>query len=52
VRKEERQLFERLQELLSAEELATLGVQLAEQLKDTEQACLLPNQATKLRAAP
>jgi hemerythrin-like domain-containing protein len=52
VRKEERQLFERLQELLSAEVLTTLGVQLAEQLKDAEQACALPNEATKLRPAP
>jgi hemerythrin-like domain-containing protein len=51
VRKEERQLFERLQELLSTEEMTALGVQLAEQLKDAEQACLIPNQATKLRPA-
>ena len=49
IRKEERQLFERLQELLSAEEMAKLGVQLAEQLNEAEQACLLPNQTTKLR---
>ena len=51
VRKEERQLFERLQELLSAEELANLGAELAEQLKGAEQACLIPNETTKLRPA-
>jgi hemerythrin-like domain-containing protein len=49
IRKEERQLFERLQQLMPAEELATLGVQLEAALKDAEQSCILPNQATKLR---
>lgn len=49
IRKEERQLFERLQELMTAEELAALGTELAEALKSAEQACILPTAATKLR---
>jgi hemerythrin-like domain-containing protein len=50
IRKEERQLFERLQQLMSAEELADLGIRLAAALKDTEQSCILPNEVTRLRA--
>ena len=42
IRKEERQLFERLQELMSQEELSLLGQTLDEALKDAAQACLLP----------
>jgi hemerythrin-like domain-containing protein len=49
IRKEERQLFERLQQLMSHEELAKLGVQLEDALKDTAQSCTLPSQTTKLR---
>jgi hemerythrin-like domain-containing protein len=49
IRKEERELFERLQKLLSAKDLATLGVHLAEALKEASQSCILPNQTTKLR---
>ena len=49
IRKEERQLFERLQQLMSAEELTDLGAQLEEALKDAAQACILTNEATKLR---
>ena len=41
IRKEERQLFERLQQLMSHEELAIIGVQLDQALKDAEQACVL-----------
>lgn len=52
IRKEERQLFERMQELVKPEELAALGVQLEDALKDATQACALPNQTTKLRAKP
>jgi hemerythrin-like domain-containing protein len=51
IRKEERQLFERLQELLSREELDRLGQELAEALKDVSQSCVIPNDATKLRPA-
>ncbi len=50
IRKEERQLFERMQELVKPEELAALGVQLEDALKDAAQACALPNDTTRLRA--
>lgn len=50
IRKEERQLFERMQELMKAEELATLGAHLEEALKGATQTCALPTPATKLRA--
>jgi hemerythrin-like domain-containing protein len=49
IRKEERQLFEQLQQLLSPEELTELGVQLETALKDAAQSCIVPSQATKLR---
>ena len=49
IRKEERQLFERLQQLMSPEELAALGAQLEAALKDATQSCILPNEATRLR---
>jgi hemerythrin-like domain-containing protein len=52
IRKEERRLFERLQELMKREELALLGLQLEEALKDAAQACSLPEEATRLRAKP
>jgi hemerythrin-like domain-containing protein len=51
IRKEERQLFERLQELLSREELDRMGRKLAEALKEASQSCAIPNDATKLRPA-
>jgi hemerythrin-like domain-containing protein len=51
IRKEERQLFERLQQALTAQELATLGAQLAEALSDAAQACVIPTETTKLRPA-
>jgi hemerythrin-like domain-containing protein len=41
VRKEERQLFERLQELMSQDQLAQMGTQLDQALKEAEQACTL-----------
>lgn len=49
IRKEERLLFERMQELMSREELDRLGERLAQELKETEQACIVPNATTKLR---
>src|SRR5437660_1457120 len=52
IRKEERQLFERMQELMNPEQLAALGVQLEDALREATQACALPNQTTKLRAKP
>jgi hemerythrin-like domain-containing protein len=51
IRKEERQLFERMQELMSKEELALLGRGLEVALKDAAQACALPTEATRLRSA-
>ena len=51
IRKEERQLFERLQELLSREELDRMGQELAEALKEASQSCAIPNDVTKLRTA-
>lgn len=50
IRKEERQLFERMQELMKPEELATLGHNLEEALKDASQVCALPADATALRS--
>jgi hemerythrin-like domain-containing protein len=47
IRKEERQLFEGMQKVMNSEELAALGAGLDESLKNTTQACALPNQ-TKL----
>jgi len=42
IRKEERQLFERLQELMNEDELSMLGQGLDDALKDASQACALP----------
>jgi iron-sulfur cluster repair protein YtfE (RIC family) len=50
IRKEERQLFERLQQLMNPDELTNLGVHLDAALKDAAHSCILPNQATKLRS--
>jgi hemerythrin-like domain-containing protein len=50
IRKEERLLFERLQQLMSVKELKVLGVQLEETLKDAAQSCVLTNEATRLRS--
>jgi iron-sulfur cluster repair protein YtfE (RIC family) len=49
IRKEERQLFERMQELMKPEELALLGQRLEDALKYATQACALPTDTTKLR---
>jgi hemerythrin-like domain-containing protein len=49
IRKEERQLFERIQELMSRGELALLGRQLEVALTDAAQACALPADANRLR---
>jgi len=52
IRKEERQLFEGVQRVMTLQELATLGSALDEALKNASQACALPNQATRLRSKP
>jgi len=49
IRKEERNLFERLQALLDKEELAELGQRLEDALKNTADSCVLSQQATKLK---
>jgi hemerythrin-like domain-containing protein len=51
IRKEERQLFERVQELMSQEEMALLGQELDQALKDAAQSCILSTEATRLRPA-
>jgi hemerythrin-like domain-containing protein len=50
IRKEERQLFERLQQLMNTNDLAALGGQLEESLRAAAQSCIVPTQATKLKA--
>lgn len=50
IRKEERQLFEELQKLLSSEELKALGAQIEEALRAANTSCLLPNERTRLRS--
>jgi hemerythrin-like domain-containing protein len=49
IRKEERQLFESLQRLMTPPQLAALGVQLEGALKEASQSCILPSQSTKLK---
>lgn len=49
IRKEERQLFEGLQKAMSAAELSALGAALDQALTGAAQACIVPNQATRLR---
>ena len=49
IRKEERQLFEGLQEVLNQDELARMGQRLDEALADAAQTCILPNDATALK---
>jgi iron-sulfur cluster repair protein YtfE (RIC family) len=50
IRREERQLFESMQRLMSAEALAELRARLEDALRDAVQACALPTAGTKLRA--
>jgi hemerythrin-like domain-containing protein len=50
IRKEERQLFERIQQLMEPAELANLGLRLESALKDAAQSCILTNEATRLKA--
>jgi hemerythrin-like domain-containing protein len=49
IRKEERQLFERMQQVLSAGELAAIGKALEAALANSSQACIIPSEATRLR---
>lgn len=47
IRKEERQLFERLQQLMSGEELALMGQKLERLLEEAERACILPVKSSR-----
>jgi hemerythrin-like domain-containing protein len=49
IRKEERQLFERMQQLTSPAQLATLGTQVEAALADSAQSCALTNETTRLK---
>jgi len=49
IRKEERQLFEQMQTLMSPEELHRLGPALLRTLSNASPACILPSAATRLR---
>jgi hemerythrin-like domain-containing protein len=49
IRKEERQLFEQIQQLMSPEEISTIGIALDKALKPAQEACFLPNESTRLR---
>jgi hemerythrin-like domain-containing protein len=50
IRKEERQLFEGMQRVMSEAELDGLGLALDRGLAAASEACLIPSEATKLRA--
>jgi hemerythrin-like domain-containing protein len=52
IRKEERQLFEGMQKVMSPAQLAALGAALEEALKAASQACPLPKESTRLRSSP
>lgn len=47
IRKEERRLFERLQELLSEEAIGTMGRELEAALADATQVCAIPSEQKK-----
>jgi hemerythrin-like domain-containing protein len=51
IRKEERQLFQHLQERMSVAEMMSTGRKLDEALKDSQQSCILPTEATRLKSA-
>ena len=50
IRKEERRLFESVQQMLSPEELALIGTNLEIALKGAAQVCSMPTEGTKLRS--
>lgn len=49
IRKEERQLFEGMQKLMTADDLAALGPKLEAAVADASQACIIPSEATRLQ---
>jgi hemerythrin-like domain-containing protein len=50
IRKEERQLFEGLQKVMSPQELDALGAALDQALKNVSKACSISDEATRLRS--
>jgi hemerythrin-like domain-containing protein len=52
IRKEERLLFEGLQGLMTAEELAAIGAALEKALAEASKACAIPSESTRLRPKP
>jgi hemerythrin superfamily protein len=50
VRKEERHLFERLQQLMKPADMATLGISLDKALREASEVCILPSESTRLRS--
>jgi hemerythrin-like domain-containing protein len=52
IRKEERQLFEGIQKVMSSQELAALGIALDTALKEAAPTCTLPREATQLQSKP
>ncbi|MBA3915017.1 MAG: hemerythrin domain-containing protein [Acidobacteriales bacterium] len=51
IRKEERQLFEGMQQRMPAEDLAAIGSELNRELEAVSDACLLPSETTRIRPA-
>jgi hemerythrin-like domain-containing protein len=49
IRKEERQLFEQLQRVMSAEDLSQSGKRLEKALQEATQSCALTNEASRLK---
>jgi hemerythrin-like domain-containing protein len=49
IRKEERELFEGMQRLMTPEELSVVGAALQHALADASHSCVLPHAATRLR---
>jgi hemerythrin-like domain-containing protein len=49
IRKEERQLFEQMQKLMSPDELAAVGASLQQALAGSSKVCALPTETTRLR---
>ena len=49
IRKEERQLFEGLQQVMNSDDFTRVGKALEEALADASNACILPAEATRLR---
>jgi hemerythrin-like domain-containing protein len=50
IRKEERQLFEDMQRLISSAEMTEIGATLDKELAGAANACVLPNDSTRLRS--